>query len=222
MPNFISYKVVADPMLTTSTASFSGPLDDFLNSLQTNNDAIESATSEEPTKSTRFSWSSRGVKEAPYTTQSQNNITYTPPLQTTQNKNNVVNWALTKIGSPYVWGAKGKNNSFDCSGLIHAAYKANGINVPTSTASWLSSGKQTVGKTEGQPGDVIITGSSSSPSGRHARLITKNLGNGKYECVEAKGKKHGVVTSTYTVGNDLKNIYRAKQGIKLIKKSKYE
>lgn len=221
MPNFISYKVVADPMLTTSTASFSGPLDDFLNSLQTNNDAVESATPEEPTKSIRFSWSSRGVKEAPYTTQSQN-ATYTPPLQTTQNKNNVVNWALTKVGSPYVWGAKGKNNSFDCSGLIHAAYKANGINVPTSTAGWLSSGKQTVEKTEGQPGDVIITGSSSSPSGRHARLITKNLGNGKYECVEAKGKKHGVVTSTYTVGNDLKNIYRAKQGIKLIKKSKYE
>lgn len=222
MPNFISYKVVADPTVTTSTASFSGPLDDFLNSIQTNNDTVESATPEESTKSARFNWSSRGVKETPYTTQPQNNTTYTPPLQTTQTKNNVINWALTKVGSPYVWGAKGKNNSFDCSGLIHAAYKANGINVPTSTAGWLSSGKQTVGKTEGQPGDVIITGSSSSPSGRHARLITKNLGNGKYECIEAKGKKYGVVTSTYTVGNDLKNIYRAKQGIKLIKKSKYE
>ena len=221
MPDFISYKVVTDPIVTTSTTSFSGPLDDFLNSIQANNDTVESATPE-ATKSTRFSWSSKGVKEAPYTTQSQNNTTYTPPLQTTQTKNNVINWALTKVGSPYVWGAKGKNNSFDCSGLIYAAYKANGINVPTSTASWLSSGKQTVGKTEGQPGDVIITGSSSSPSGRHARLITKNLGNGKYECIEAKGKKYGVVTSTYTVGNDLKNIYRAKQGIKLIKKFKYE
>lgn len=214
MPNFISYKVVADPTVTTSTASFSGPLDDLLNSIQTNNDTVESATPEESTKSARFNWSSRGVKETPYTAQPQNN--------TTQTKNNVINWALTKVGSPYVWGAKGKNNSFDCSGLIYAAYKANGINVPTSTASWLSSGKQTVGKTEGQPGDIIITGSSSSPSGRHARLITKNLGNGKYECIEAKGKKYGVVTSTYTVGNDLKNIYRAKQGIKLIKKSKYE
>ena len=222
MLNFISYKVVTDPVVATSAASFSGPLDDFLNSIQTNNDTVESATPEESTKSTRFNWNSGGIKEASYTTQSQNNTTYTPPLQTIQNKNNVVNWALTKVGSPYVWGAKGKNNSFDCSGLIHAAYKANGINVPTSTAGWLSSGKQTVGKTEGQPGDVIITGSSSSPSGRHARLITKNLGNGKYECVEAKGKKYGVVTSTYTVGNDLKNIYRAKQGIKLIKKSKYE
>lgn len=222
MPNFISYKVVADPTVTTSTASFSGPLDDLLNSIQNNNDTVESATPEESTKSARFNWSSRGVKETPYTAQPQNNTTYTSPLQTTQTKNNVINWALTKVDSPYVWGAKGKNNSFDCSGLIYAAYKANGINVPTSTASWLSSGKQTVGKTEGQPGDVIITGSSSSPSGRHARLITKNLGNGKYECIEAKGKKYGVVTSTYTVGNDLKNIYRAKQGIKLIKKSKYE
>ena len=68
MPNFISYKVVTDPIVTTSTTSFSGPLDDFLNSIQANNDTVESATTAEPTKNTRFSWSSRGVKEAPYTT----------------------------------------------------------------------------------------------------------------------------------------------------------
>lgn len=224
MPGFVSYRTVTTPEVTTSRSSisFSGPLDDFLNSISLDNTPIESATPEETTRNTNFSWTSGGVKDAPYSKPQDNTTKQASNQQPKQNRNNIVNWALSKVGRPYVWGAKGNNDTYDCSGLIYAAYKANGINVPGSTASWLSSGKQTVGKTEGQPGDVIITGSTNSPSGRHARLITKNLGNGKYECVEAKGKNYGVVTSTYTVGKDLKNIYRAKQGVKLIKKSKYE
>ena len=224
MPDFISYRTVTTPEVTTtsSSVSFSGPLDDFLNSISSGNDPIESATPEETTRNTNFHWISGGIKDAPYSKSENNTTKQTFSQQFNQNRNNIVDWALSKVGRPYVWGAKGNNDTYDCSGLIYAAYKANGINVPGSTASWLSSGKQTIGRTEGQPGDIIITGSTNSPSGRHARLITKNLGNGKYECVEAKGKNYGVVTSTYTVGKDLKNIYRAKQGVKLIKKSKYE
>lgn len=224
MPDFISYRTVTTPEVTTtsSSVSFSGPLDDFLNSISSGNDPIESAAPEETIRNTNFHWISGGAKDTPYSKSENNTTKQTFSQQFNQNRNNIVDWALSKVGRPYVWGAKGNNDTYDCSGLIYAAYKANGINVPGSTASWLSSGKQTVGRTEGQPGDVIITGSTNSPSGRHARLITKNLGNGKYECVEAKGKNYGVVTSTYTVGKDLKNIYRAKQGVKLIKKSKYE
>jgi len=31
---------------------------------------------------------------------------------------------------PYVWGAQGPN-SFDCSGLVYAAYKSAGLGYPT-------------------------------------------------------------------------------------------
>jgi hypothetical protein len=36
--------------------------------------------------------------------------------------------ALTKLGKPYVWGAKGPNE-FDCSGLTHWAYAQAGITL---------------------------------------------------------------------------------------------
>lgn len=224
MPDFINYTAVSSPrgQAASKTISFSGPLGEYLRNLESKTQEEKSEVSEAPSSQASFRWGSGGVQEQPYTvsteTASQGVVSQPQP----SGNQNVVSWALSKVGSPYVWGAKGTNNTYDCSGLVYAAYKANGINVPGSTAGWLSSGKQTVGKYDGQPGDVIITGSTNSPSGRHARLITKNLGNGKYECVEAKGKNYGVVTSTYTIDNNLKNIYRAKQGLKLIKKNRHE
>lgn len=134
-----------------------------------------------------------------------------------------IQYAADHLGKDnYKYGATGENGNYDCSGLIYKAYQSQGVNVPRSTAGWLSSNKTKVDAYEGQPGDVIITSSSQSGSGNHARLITKNLGNGQYECIEAAGKNKGIITSTYTVNSKLKAIYRAKRGLKLIKKPKYE
>lgn len=135
----------------------------------------------------------------------------------------VIQYAADHLGkNNYKYGATGENGTYDCSGLIYKAYQSQGVSVPRSTVGWLSSNKTKIDAYEGQPGDVIITSSSQSGSGNHARLITKNLGNGQYECIEAKGKNEGIVTSTYTVNSKLKAIYRAKRGLKLIKKPKYE
>lgn len=239
MPDFTTFTpvTVTNSDNSPTTITFSGPFDQILQNLQTSA-PVASATQEESSGSDSqgFKWRSGGLKEQEYTQpryvayQQQSQAQTAPPQQQQQTTNApvsdkaafAVKWALSKVGRPYVWGAKGQNDTFDCSGLAYAAYKAAGIKVPGSTSAWLSSNKQTVGKYDGQPGDVIITGSRNSPSGRHARIITENLGNGKYACVEAKGKKYGVVTSTYTVGSDLKNIYRAKLGAKLIKKHRYE
>lgn len=48
----------------------------------------------------------------------------------------VVDYASSKLGDPYVWGATGPN-SFDCSGLVYAAYKAAGYKVSRTTAASL-------------------------------------------------------------------------------------
>jgi hypothetical protein len=48
----------------------------------------------------------------------------------------VVDYAQSKLGDPYVWGATGPN-SFDCSGLVYAAYKAAGYKVSRTTAARL-------------------------------------------------------------------------------------
>ena len=47
--------------------------------------------------------------------------------------------ALTKLGKPYVWGAKGPNQ-FDCSGLTHWAYAQAGITLGPDTYTQIHNG----------------------------------------------------------------------------------
>lgn len=165
----------------------------------------DSASSETPWQ---FDWIGSTPKDALTTPTST--PTSTPNLQ-------ALNFALSKVGGKYKFGSTGENNAYDCSGLIYAAYKNQGIEVPRTTEGWLS--KTRINNYSGQPGDVIITASSGSPSGRHALMIKENLGNGTYACVEAANSRKGIRERTYTIGKGLKGIFRAKNGTKLIKKN---
>jgi cell wall-associated NlpC family hydrolase len=62
--------------------------------------------------------------------------------------------ALSKQGSPYVWGATGPND-FDCSGLIEWAYQQAGIEIGRSTYTQVDHGTP-VSQDDLQPGDVIF------------------------------------------------------------------
>ena len=48
-------------------------------------------------------------------------------------------YAMSKLGKPYVWGATGPN-SFDCSGLVQAAFRAAGISLPRTTHTIIGRG----------------------------------------------------------------------------------
>lgn len=233
MPDFAKYKRVYQYHANPNTSvTFQGPLTNILQEVQTptqNQEPLPEQTS------AGFRWTSHGAQEAPYsapvseqaTVQTQQTAEQTSapqssnPQYTQEKAKAAVQWALSKIGRPYVWGAKGEGDKFDCSGLTYAAWKAQGVDVPASTGVWKQGKKTKVEKDKGQPGDVIIL-NTNGPSKGHAMMITANLGDGKYKVVEAKGKKYGVVESTYTVGSNLHGIYRAKKGTKLIKKYKYE
>lgn len=65
-----------------------------------------------------------------------------------------VAFARAQIGKPYVFGAEGPN-SFDCSGLTQAAWKAAGISIPR-TSQAQAAGMQRVARSAMQPGDLII------------------------------------------------------------------
>jgi len=41
-----------------------------------------------------------------------------------------VSWALSQIGTPYVWGDETPGVGFDCSGLVQAAYAVAGVALP--------------------------------------------------------------------------------------------
>lgn len=65
----------------------------------------------------------------------------------------VVDAALSKIGSPYSWGAAGPD-AFDCSGLMYWAYQQMGTSIPRTSQAQLAGGTP-VSRDQLQPGDII-------------------------------------------------------------------
>lgn len=71
--------------------------------------------------------------------------------------------ALTRIGSPYSWGASGPGQ-FDCSGLVMWSFQQAGISLPHSSQA-LANGGQPVALSDLQPGDVVTYYSDASHAG---------------------------------------------------------
>ncbi|WP_448852351.1 NlpC/P60 family protein [Corynebacterium sp. 335C] len=65
----------------------------------------------------------------------------------------VVDAALSKVGSPYSWGAAGPD-AFDCSGLMYWAYQQMGKTIPRTSQAQLAGGTP-VSRDQLQPGDLI-------------------------------------------------------------------
>lgn len=80
--------------------------------------------------------------------------------------NKALQIALTRIGSPYVWGATGPN-AFDCSGLVYWAYKQLGVILPRSSQA-MAVGGLAVPLNDIQPGDLVIYYGDSSHVGLYA------------------------------------------------------
>lgn len=113
----------------------------------------------------------------------------TSPSQSTSGSGRaqqVVDAALGKVGSSYVWGTSGPN-TFDCSGLTSWAYRQVGINITRSSREQYSSVGYKVAKSDLQPGDLVFYYSPVSHVGLY-------IGNGKI--VDAANPRAGVrVTS---------------------------
>lgn len=86
---------------------------------------------------------------------------------------NIVNAAMTKIGSPYVWGASGPN-TFDCSGLVYWAHKQAGVYFTRTTAAELNHMGKEVSFSELQPGDIITLNTLG-----YVSHVVIYVGNGK-------------------------------------------
>lgn len=80
----------------------------------------------------------------------------------------VIQFALAQLGKPYRWGAAGPS-SYDCSGLVMAAFSKIGIQLPHYTRALIGYGKA-VSRSGLQRGDIVF------PSGHHVAIY---LGNGQ-------------------------------------------
>lgn len=96
----------------------------------------------------------------------------------------VIAYAVSKAGkSRYVWGADGPD-TFDCSGLMMAAYHEIGISLPHSSAAQSNRGRA-VSKSKLKPGDLVFF-----TRGGRVYHVAMYIGGGKI--VHARQEKYGI------------------------------
>jgi len=86
---------------------------------------------------------------------------YTIPTSATNAERLAVTYAISKLGSPYVWGAAGPT-SFDCSGLTMMAWRQAGVRLDHYTVDQMHEGLA-MSPAAVAPGDLVLTPGSDSP-----------------------------------------------------------
>jgi cell wall-associated NlpC family hydrolase len=92
-----------------------------------------------------------------------------PPSNTIYTNNvqpeEVVSFAKTLIGTPYVYGSTNPNVGFDCSGFITYVFNHFGIKVPRSSIDFTDEGR-TIAEDSAKAGDLILF-TGTNPAERH-------------------------------------------------------
>lgn len=71
----------------------------------------------------------------------------------------VIDFAMAQLGDPYLWGGNGPN-SWDCSGLLVAAFNQVGVKLPRVSRAQFTVGTP-VAYGQWQPGDLLFYGASA-------------------------------------------------------------
>ncbi|MFH9729342.1 C40 family peptidase [Streptomyces sp. NPDC017260] len=99
----------------------------------------------------------------------------------------VVSFVQSQVGDAYVSGGTGPN-SWDCSGLVQAAFKSVGVDLPRVSQAQSTAGTQ-VGLGNLQPGDILYWGGAGS-----AYHVGVYVGDGMF--VGAQNSSTGVVKAS--------------------------
>jgi hypothetical protein len=67
-----------------------------------------------------------------------------------------VQFAYSKLGHPYKWGATGQLGFYDCSGLMLQAYRAGGLELPRTSRQQWTFGPRVWNVGDLQPGDLVF------------------------------------------------------------------
>lgn len=106
----------------------------------------------------------------------------------------VIDTALSKLGAPYVYGARGPD-MFDCSGFVQWVWAQHGVAIPPTTFTQLPA-LRVITREELQPGDLIY---QQFPTDQHVVMWAGDLdGNGTGDVINAGG---------YTFSGDVNIIY---------------
>ncbi|MDN3029232.1 C40 family peptidase [Streptomyces sp. S.PB5] len=95
-----------------------------------------------------------------------------------------LDFAYAQLGKPYEWGSTGPD-SYDCSGLVGASWRAAGVSLPRTVQQMYDAGRK-VAKSDLQPGDIIYWYNDSQHNGMY-------VGNGKAIHAPRTGKNIEIV-----------------------------
>ncbi|MFF5363753.1 NlpC/P60 family protein [Streptomyces scabiei] len=95
-----------------------------------------------------------------------------------------LDFAYAQLGKPYEWGSTGPN-SFDCSGLTGASWRAAGVSLPRTVKQQYDAGRK-VARSDLQPGDIIYWYNDNQHNGMY-------VGNGKAIHAPRTGKNIEIV-----------------------------
>lgn len=124
----------------------------------------------------------------------------------------VVGIAKQQLGTTYKWGGESKEG-FDCSGFVKFCFSQVHVDLPHSSRSIGSMGKE-VELTEAQAGDIIVFSGTDGNLKRigHVGIVTKASPTELYFMHSSSSKKHYGVTET-----DYYNSAYPKRFIKIIR-----
>lgn len=99
-------------------------------------------------------------------------------------RDDIVDTARQFIGLPYLWGSSDLEAPLDCSGLVMAVYRLNGLNVPRSSEEQYENGTP-VGMDELDKGDLVFFSTSGNGRVSHVGIY---VGDGKFIHAPGRGK----------------------------------
>jgi cell wall-associated NlpC family hydrolase len=99
-----------------------------------------------------------------------------------------IDFAYAQLGKPYEWGSTGPD-SFDCSGLVGAAWRSAGVSLPRTVKQMYDAGRK-VSQSDLQPGDIIYWYNDSQHNGMY-------LGDGKAIHAPRTGKNIEITQVSY-------------------------
>ncbi|MGJ7031919.1 C40 family peptidase [Niabella hirudinis] len=111
------------------------------------------------------------------------------------NREELVRYAKTFLGTPYKYGAADPQKGFDCSGFLYYLFRHYHVKPPRSSYDYEHVG-QTVSIQKALPGDLILFRGEHSSRIGHIGMITS--GKEPLSFIHAAGSGTGVIISTFS------------------------
>jgi cell wall-associated NlpC family hydrolase len=99
-------------------------------------------------------------------------------------RDDIVDTANDFLGLPYLWGSAELDAPLDCSGLVMAVYRLNGLNVPRTSLQQYEGGEP-VGMDKLEKGDLVFFTTNGSGRVSHVGIY---IGGGRFVHAPGKGK----------------------------------